>query len=389
MTPSCPSFFENHQLALVGESPTGIRSRLLLEGIDSLLRHCGLVPGRYRLLRHGEAACEAGMIEGLEETLKAVGVEGEVYPLDGGPTRLDPPALTAALADPEVVELRMGGAGWALSLPLGPGTLMAVSTRPDLPAEHLPDLLSGLLEACQADWAVADTPTVLATRLASQPQPPDRAEIPAPPLGAFNWRCADWLAEVEWQQASLPASVTCARAFSGASVIQVEPPTPTALTALGAALPILGRPWLRPPLLHWQADGREAQALRPASPTLAARQRFLAGQVSARFGLTPDQRKLHGALASHWAGIIATPIQDEAFSAFIGEAAICYGGRWHRVLDPTVAFPLTLLVIVGESISFNPHAALQRWRHGGINPFAALEAFLASVPGGPPVTPKT
>ncbi|WP_374475546.1 hypothetical protein [Zoogloea sp.] len=384
MTPNCPSFFEHHQLALVGESPTGIRSGLLLDGIDSLLRHCGLVPGRYRLLRRGEAACEAGMIEGLQETLKAVGVEGEVHPLDGGPTRLEPAALTAALADPEVVELRVGGAGWALSLPLRPGTLMAVSTRPDLPAERLPDLLSGLLEACQADWAVADTPAALATRLASQAQPPDRAEISPPPLGAFNWRCADWLAEVECQQANLPVGVTCARAFSGASVIQVEPPTPTALAALGAALPNLERPWLRPPLLRWQADGREPQAIRPASPALAARQRFLAGQVSARFGLTPDQRSLHGALASHWAGITPTPIQDEALSAFVGEAAVCCGGRWHRVLDPTIAFPLTLLVIVGETSSFNPHAALQRWRHGGINPFAALEAFLASVPGGPP-----
>ncbi len=384
MTPNGPSFFEHHQLALVGESPTGIRSGLLLDGIDSLLRHCGLVPGRYRLLRRGEAACEAGMIEGLQETLKAVGVEGEVHPLDGGPTRLEPAALTAALADPEVVELRVGGAGWALSLPLRPGTLMAVSTRPDLPAERLPDLLSGLLEACQADWAVADTPAALATRLASQAQPTDRAEISPPPLGAFNWRCADWLAEVEWQQANLPAGVTCARAFSGASVIQVEPPTPTALAALGAALPNLERPWLRPPLLHWQADGREPQAIRPASPALAARQRFLAGQVSARFGLTPDQRSLHGALASHWAGITPTPIQDEAFSAFVGEAAVCRGGQWHRILDATIGFPFTLVVIVEGRGCFNPHAALHRWRKGGASPFAALDTFLAGETGYSP-----
>lgn len=381
MTPGFPSFFENHQLALVGESPTGIRSGLLLEGIDSLLRRCGLVPERYRLVRRDEAATEALTLIGLEQTLRAVGVAGHVHGLDDGPARLSPEAIASALADPDVAELRTGGAGWALTLPLRPGPLMGVSTRPELTAERLPELLSGLLEACQADWAVADAPAPLAAALAGCTLHQGTTEIPPPPLGAFNWRCADWIPEVDWQQATLPIGATCARSFSGASVIQLEPATPAARAELTAALPALGHRWSRPPLLCWQADGGAAQTLRTASPSLLARQQFLAGLVSAHFGVSPAQQELHRALASHWADSASTASRDEAFSAFVGEAATHRGGQWHHILDATIGFPFTLVVIFQGRGSFNPHAALHGWRNGGASPFAALDAFLAGETG--------
>jgi len=381
MTSPSPAYFRHRELALVGDSPTGIRSASLLAGIDGLLRHCGLTPLRYRPVRQHEAALEARAVAGLEQALAAVGAEGIAHVADSGPAHLTPDALAAAVADPEVVELRTGGAGWALTLPLRAGAVMAVSRCPELSAARLPDLLGGLLEACQADWAVADAPPILAARLAGHALTPGAVEVAAPPLGAFNWRCADWLTDVDWRQATLPAGVHCARAASGASVVELDPATPAAITALIAALPGLGQTWSRPPLLRWLPDAGPALTVRPASPPLAARQRFLADQVSARFGVTPDNPSLHAALASHWAGSPATPIWEEAIAAFVGEAALCHGGRWHRVLDPAQVFPETLIVVVEGRGAFNPHAALRRWRHGGTTPFAALAAFLGPTPG--------
>lgn len=377
MTATSPAYFRNRELALVGDSPTGIRSASLLAGIDGLLRHCGLTPRHYRPVRRHEAALEALAIAGLEQALAAVGAEGIAHVADSGPAHLTPDALADAVADPEVVGLRTGGAGWALTLPLRAGAVMAVSRCPELPAARLPDLLGGLLEACQADWAVADAPPILAARLADHRLSPGAVEVAAPPLGAFNWRCADWLTDVDWRQAMLPAGVHCARATSGASVIELEPATPAAVSALIAALPSLGQPWSRPPLLRWQPDTGPALAMRLASLPLAARQRFLADQVSSRFGVTPARPSLHAALASHWASSPATPIWEEAIAAFVGETALCHGGRWHHVLDPAQRFPETLIIVMEGRGSFNPHAALRRWRHGGSDPFQVLMSFLS------------
>lgn len=382
MTATAP-FFADHQLALVGESPTGIRSAALLEGIDGLLRHCGLVPERYRPVRHDEAAAETLWVSGLEQTLAAVGVAGHVHARDGGPPGLTPEALAAALADPQVVELRTGGAGWALALPLRPGPLLGVSTTRDLPAHRLPELLSGMLEASQADWAMADAPAAVAAAFAGHSRQPAATEMPAPPLGAFNWRCVDWIADLGWQQADLPPGTTCARAFSGASVIQLDAANAQARAALSAALPALARPWSRPALQAWHADGAPARTVRPASPALLARQQCLAGMVGAHYGIAPGQRTLHHALAQHWAGSTGSPQRDEALSAFVGEAAVCRGGHWHRIMDPAIGFPYTLIVIFDEGRSFNPHAAIHAWRKGGANPFAVLEALLAGAPPTP------
>lgn len=376
MTPAAP-FFAHHQLALVGESPAGIRSAALLEGIDALLRHCGLVPERYRPVRHDETVAEGRWVFGLEQTLAAIGVTGDVHALDGGPPRLTPDALAAALADPQVVELRTGGAGWALALPLRPGPLLGVSTTRDLPAHRLPELLSGVLEASQADWAMADAPTAVAAAFTGHSHQAAATEMPAPPLGAFNWRCVDWITDLALQQADLPTGTTWARAFSGASVIQLNAATPEARAALEAALPALTRPWSRPALQAWHPDGAPARPVRPASPALLARQQYLASMVGAHYGIAPGQRTLHHALAQHWAGSPRDPRQDEALSAFVGEAAVCRGGHWHRIMNPMIGFPYTLIVIFDEGRSFNPLAAIHAWRQGSTNPFAVLEALLA------------
>ena len=274
------------------------------------------------------------MIEGLEETLKAVG-GGEVHPVDGGPTRLgsggtSPPPRRSR----EVVELRMAvpdgraaapraghpdgcihtGPGPARRAPAGPAERASKPARPTSGRRHPYPV--------PRDATCDPTP---ATGKGGHPPPL------APSTGAARTGWPKW----NGSRRACPSGVTWRPRSVAPAHPRWEPPTPTAPHGRWRGT---AHPWPAPVPLRCCTGRRMAgEAQAPARPAPPWRYAALpAGQVSARFAdAAQASRRASGTTG---AGITATPTRMKP-SVFIGEAAISLRRALGIGCSTTVAFP--------------------------------------------------
>ncbi|SMF03156.1 hypothetical protein SAMN06265365_10665 [Tistlia consotensis] len=356
--------------AFLGPAALGLRRPGLAERIVGLAYHAGLAPGALRLRRRDDpgAAENDALALGLASVMASVGLDAEVRSHAPGPAHdPSPAAIARAAADPQALAIEVEGEGWAMTLPLEPGLAAGAARRLDLGAEAALRLLLGLFDACLADWAVAGPCGEVAAQLQGQ----IRGQLQGqPPLSRFTWRGPDLLTDLEALASPLPTvelhrSITGAVALLGGAGFEPE--------TLRAALPALSESWTPPPVQWLAAPGGEAAPLRPVSARLKRRQELLARRLADRTGIQACDPAAAAAIEARTDPSALSAEEGEELSAFVGEAAVTLGGAWFRLLDPTVPFPASLVVLLGGRAPFYPHAGVERWRQGGIAPTAALE----------------
>jgi hypothetical protein len=346
----------------LGATAVGVHPRSVAERVIGLAAHAGLAPLRLRVRHRSKGGAEGDRFaSGLAGVLAAAGIDGQVQSPAPAPEPATPERIARAAADADVVAIEVEGAGWALTLPLAAGLASGVAPFDGIDAKGL-RFLMGLFNSCLADWAIAGPYREVESRARTVKR--GRAL----PTGQFTWRGPDLLTDVEVLGAPMPAGVALHRSATGAAV----------LIAGGADLPALRANWTLPPVRWFDFGGSEPAALRALSQRLKRRQETLAARVAQRTGLQIAVASIDRLEATTTPASLAPQLCEE-LSAFVGEAALALGGAWHRVLDATIPFPASLLVLLGDRAPFYPQASIARWSQGGHPPSVTLERALAAL----------